>query len=152
MKTQKAHLARSVFAAASAGAVLIGGFLAGAAVASASSNEPVPAPSYQRNDAGMTYGSALDARTIEEIPDLIKAEATNGRIGYVKQAELDEVSGASVSNPEEALAWNKEVETRRTRGESIEIPVYLSDGVTQIGVFTIDTSGELVPAVVSHGK
>ncbi|MDR2722498.1 MAG: hypothetical protein LBB54_02035 [Cellulomonadaceae bacterium] len=100
----------------------------------------------------MTYGSALDARTIEEIPDLIKAEATNGRIGYVKQAELDEVSGASVSNPEEALAWNKEVETRRTRGESIEIPVYLSDGVTQIGVFTIDTSGELVPAVVSHGK
>lgn len=82
------------------------------------------------NANGQTYG-------IEDAgPDLVAVYATNGLQGYVFAAELAEADGTAAmggfSSPEEALAWQEE------RGnEPVSIPVYLSDGQTQVGEFIV---------------
>ncbi|MDM8084621.1 hypothetical protein QUV83_07600 [Cellulomonas cellasea] len=47
----------------------------------------------------------------ETEPDLIQAEATNGRVGYVRKAELDEANGStaaeSFTSPEDVLRWQE---------------------------------------------
>lgn len=90
---------------------------------------PKPAPDYPVNDRGQTYG--VDSERIEDEPDLIRAEATNGRVGYVMATDL---APPDFKSPEEAMAWSEEQENRSTP-ESV--PVYASDGKTLVGEFTI---------------
>ncbi|MBN9200014.1 hypothetical protein [Microbacterium aurantiacum] len=97
---------------------------------------PMPAPKYSMNAQGESYGTVVDARSPDEEPDLIQAEARNGQVGYVRKSELDAANGSSAmktfKSPEEALAWQRENE-----GKDVVIPVYLNDGVTIIGDFIV---------------
>jgi len=97
---------------------------------------PMPEPTYSVNSSGETFGSATEARSPKEEPALIQAEATNGKAGYVRKAELDAVNGAdamdSFKSPEDALAWQT-----ANQGKEFTIPVYLQDGVTVIGEFLV---------------
>jgi hypothetical protein len=82
------------------------------------------------NDRGESFGVEKD----DASPDLLAAYATNGQQGYIRVAELAAIDGSSVRNPKEAAAW----EENHPKGTSAEIPVYESDGVTEIGVFSIE--------------
>lgn len=87
------------------------------------------------NDDGQTYGST-DGVGRKDYPDLILVEASNGRQGYVENDVLNEVTGANVSSPAEAVAWQRKMDAA---GQASKwIPVYLSDGKTQIGTFEVD--------------
>ena len=57
------------------------------------------------NANDQTYGSSLFATCPEDEPDLILAEATNGKVGYISRVEAEAVDGSTVKTPEEALAW-----------------------------------------------
>ncbi|MDI6799550.1 MAG: hypothetical protein QMD53_02615 [Actinomycetota bacterium] len=82
---------------------------------------------WPKNNLGVTYGSGLDAVSPEDEPDLIKVEATNGKVGYAYRADLE---GPEPSSPAAAIAQQK-----AKKGKPDIIPVYEVDGVTQIGVF-----------------
>lgn len=92
-----------------------------------------PAPNYPRNAKGQTYGSALDARTPAEEPDLIEAIATNGRVGYVYRDELMGDVPTTLEEVRQHIANGQPSEPR-------VIPVYEDDGETQIGVFRMEDS------------
>lgn len=87
-------------------------------------SEPVDFPV---NAKGETYGSAINAMSPDEEPELIAAVATNGKSGYVRKSELDAADPAPISP--EAAATAKPV--RET------VPVYASDGSTVIGEFKV---------------
>lgn len=80
-----------------------------------------------------TYGTTGNP---EGEPDLIAVEATNGKLGYVYREELDEATGETAAreftSAEDALEWQE-----RNRGRTHTLPVYLSDGTTQIGEFQV---------------
>lgn len=104
--------------------------------------QPMPAPEYAENESGLTFGSAAEAASPDQEPDLIAAMATNGREGYVRKSDLDEANGsaaaAGFSSPEEALAWQAEQDALAERGGGDRtIPVYAQDGFTVIGEFLI---------------
>jgi hypothetical protein len=82
------------------------------------------------NARGQTFGVEND----DGSPDLVAAVATNGRQGYVLNSEL---LGPQPTSPADALAQNNAHPNGR------DIPVYESDGQTQIGTFHIGggTSG-----------
>jgi hypothetical protein len=82
---------------------------------------------YPQNEKGQTYGSALDAPSYEDEPDLIKAYGIDGTIGYVKKEDLD---GPEPKTPEEAVRLSNEAKPR-------EIPLYDVDGETIIGKFIV---------------
>jgi len=93
---------------------------------------PVTAPNYASNDAGQTYGSALDATSPDNEPDLIMVDASNGKTGYAKKTDLAAAEGTGFTSIDEAVKWSE--------GEGQKdhiVPVYLSDGKTQIGEFTV---------------
>lgn len=92
--------------------------------------------SFPVNAAGQTYGRSGGALDPTQEPDLILAEATNGKVGYVEKEALDEATGANVASPEEAIVWQ---EQQAARGP-VEIPVYESDGRTVVGAFQIQPS------------
>ncbi|MFC7471416.1 hypothetical protein ACFQVA_33725 [Actinomadura keratinilytica] len=48
------------------------------------------APAWPKNAKGETYGSGLEATSPRNAPDLIRAYTTEGKIGYVKRAELED--------------------------------------------------------------
>ena len=73
------------------------------------------------NAKGETYGVEVPGRGA---PDLIAVIATNGATGY---AYTNQMKGTDPTSPEEA-AKNLPKPQR-------EIPVYLSDGTTKVGVF-----------------
>lgn len=52
--------------------------------------------------------------------------------GYAYSSDIEAASGGQVKNPEEAGEW-----MRAHKGTYTDIPVYLSDGQTQIGVYRI---------------
>lgn len=117
------------------GVALAGGFhfasppqpLNPAAIPGGSPQPPAAASSlYPTNAKGQTYGPDLP---MAEEPDLIAATATNGRDGYVLRTDLE---GPVPSTPAEALRMQA-----AAAGNDREIPVYESDGTTQIGVFVI---------------
>lgn len=83
------------------------------------SNDPL----YELNPDGFRYGSGLFVD--EGFLDLIQAEATNGKIGYVWYDDLNEPA------PESPVAAANYVSTERF------IPVYEEDGRTVIGEFLI---------------
>lgn len=84
------------------------------------------------NEHGQTYGVMNERGT----PDLVAVIATNGREGYVLGTELDGATGVTAArdftSPEDALAWQEE-----RKGKVFILPVYESDGVTEIGEFVI---------------
>ncbi len=81
------------------------------------------------NARGLTYGPGPNALSPQDEPDLVLATATNGKDGYVLATDLE---GPTPSSPEEALAWQA-----ARAGKAWVIPVYQSDGITQIGVFEL---------------
>lgn len=82
-----------------------------------------PVPSWPVNDSGQTYGEQGDSPVA---PVLVRVMATNGKEGYAFSADLQ---GAQPTSPADAA---KNFSTPRP---SRQIPVYLSDGKTQIGFF-----------------
>lgn len=86
-------------------------------------------PSFDHNSQGLTYGVPEPGPHGE--PDLILAEATNGRTGYVY---ADDLAGPSFDTPEAAREYTEAV--ARTR-DSFVIPVYEVDGSTVIGEFIL---------------
>jgi len=121
-----AHLTRrAMIVSAAAIVVLVVGF---SAIAVASTRDS--ATKWPRNASGMTYGSGLDAQSPQDEPDLIKVEATNGKVGYSLRTDLE---GPEPKTPQEALR----IQAARA-GTAQEIPVYLSDGITKVGVFVIE--------------
>ncbi|AGL01883.1 hypothetical protein [Desulfoscipio gibsoniae] len=86
------------------------------------------APVYQINENGQTYGSAANATTEENEPDLILAEGEDGTIGYVLSKDLN---GKQPKTPKEAL------EIQRNTPSTRIIPLYDVDGKTVIGEFKI---------------
>lgn len=106
----------------------------GATLAFATADDDSPsstqkATEWPTNAEGLTYGSALDAVSAEDEPDLILAVATNGNVGYVLATDLD---GEEPQTPEEAIA-----QQAANAGKSRTIPVCEADGTTVIGHFVI---------------
>lgn len=121
---------RNRLIAAGAGGVLT---LVGALVFSASMASGAPAPTYPRNAKGQTYGSAADARSSSEEPDLILVMMSDGREGYVLKTDLE---GSMPKNPAEAVAMQKATDIQRSSGDiGRNIKVYASDGTTEVGLF-----------------
>lgn len=88
-----------------------------------------PAPNYQKNENGQTYGSAADAISPETEPELISAIGVDGTQGYVLKKDID---GEQPKSPKEAIA----IQNSRSPGGR-EIPLYDADGETVIGVFHV---------------
>lgn len=112
--------------------VILAGILAGTVVHGSvnsmlSTDKKIPSPNYPKNALGETYGSALDAKENEKEPDLIRAEAEDGTVGYVRKTELE---GPVPKTPEEALALQAKATDRY-------INVYESDGKTIVGKFKV---------------
>lgn len=105
--------------------------------------------SYPVNAAGDTYGSVLWSGDPATEPDLIQADTTTGVTGYVRRVDLDEADGSNVTTPDEALAFQEQVDELVASGvTSVFIPVYEADGRTVIGEFEISlvASGARWPA------
>lgn len=82
---------------------------------------------YEVNEFGLTFGRAGLVESVEMEPDLILAVATNGQVGYVYNDQLD----PPAKSPEQAEKVTQQSD------QGYQIPVYLSDGVTEIGVFQV---------------
>ncbi|WP_436739406.1 ATP-dependent Lon protease [Streptomyces sp. BBFR102] len=87
-------------------------------------------PAWPKNAKGETYGSGLEATTPKGGPDLIRAYTTEGEVGYVKRAELEDEPAPS--SPREAVALQREL-----AGEDRRIAVYDTDGTTVLGDFVV---------------
>lgn len=79
-------------------------------------------PDYPTNASGLTYGGAAAGSYPD--PDLIAVSGNCGHTGYALRWELDDPA-----------PWSPEA--GRDAGTPRTIPVYASDGVTQIDTFTI---------------
>lgn len=130
-------------AAALAALALGGAALAGAFDAQAPSplpSPPLPAKSaYPVNTNGQTYGAMQ--LSLYEVPDLIAVQATNGKTGYCLKGDL--MPSHTTSQPDEIAEENE----RSLEGYTI--PVYESDGFTQVGVFQVggpDSIGQVTAA------
>lgn len=87
-------------------------------------------PDYPVNENGETFGSGLDAASLEAEPDLIQAYGVDGTVGYVKSKDL---IGDVPKTPEEAISMQRRSEQEGGR----QIPLYAVDGKTVIGVFQV---------------
>lgn len=115
------------------GVVLVGGgFAAAPALGDLFTQSVAPSTAivgdeieFEVNANGETFGSPLNDR----VPDLIVARAEGGKIGYIRVSELEFARNLwrSTSDPNAVY----------------DIPVYESDGITEIGVFRVlkDTPG-----------
>lgn len=121
---------RAIVASGMGLAVGIGAVIAFSAVTGANDGLRVDGPSspteFPRNESGLTYGSALDATSPENEPDLIEAIGIDGTSGYVMKKDLEE---PTPSNPEEAARLKRTLRT---------IPLYDVEGKKVIGEFEID--------------
>ncbi len=81
---------------------------------------------YPTNDRGETYG--IQVKDLLDEPDLQLAENADGILGYVRQSEIN---APEPSTPEEAVQY-----TLARRGP-IVVNMYLQDGETVIGTFSI---------------
>ncbi len=115
-------------------------------IAVSSAPEVLPAPSstertdWPTNEKGETYGSSGLAKSYDDVPDLVQVMATNGKVGYAFRISLD--------NPPKAFEASSENEAN-LRGW--EVPVYESDGVTEIGVFTVGGPGSEIGGTKADG-
>jgi hypothetical protein len=106
---------------------------------------PAPSiePSFPTNASGQTYGNPDPRVGLDDYPDLLHVEATNGKTGYVDRHLLDELTGANLSSPDEAVEWQRQQDAA---GPGVTyIPVYESDGTTVIGEFPISRSSTTQP-------
>lgn len=84
------------------------------------------------NETGQTYGSG---DTDGDLPELVAVIANNGEIGYIPAAELE---GPALSHEEV-----KQLPIENINGQEVRttpdrtVPVFATDGVTEIGDFTI---------------
>ena len=76
------------------------------------------------NASGQTYGSTANGAS----PDLVAVVATNGKQGYVYATGI---AAPQPANPSQALAWQQSPQPAKV------VPVYESDGKTQIGEFPL---------------
>jgi hypothetical protein len=76
------------------------------------------------NADGQTYGSTANGAK----PDLVAVVATNGKQGYVYATGI---AASLPANPSQALAWQQTPQPPKV------VPVYESDGKTQIGEFAL---------------
>jgi len=68
---------------------------------------PSTLTAYPVNESGQTYGTLVDAESIGELPDLILAEATNGKTGCIYRTDFVETS-RQARNPQEAAVFMEE--------------------------------------------
>ncbi|PPH08583.1 peptidase M56 family protein [Rathayibacter sp. AY1G1] len=84
------------------------------------------------NEEGLTYGVINENGE----PDLIAVTADDGEQGYVRRSDLEDADGTtaqrSFTTPEDALEWQEQNE-----GIAHTIPVYVTDGTTRVGDFTV---------------
>lgn len=80
---------------------------------------------FPKNVRGETYGNALMAEVVGEMPDLQAAIGTNDQEGYVRTSDL---SHPKFETPQDALEWQK------TQPDSYYIPLYDFQG-NEIGSF-----------------
>jgi hypothetical protein len=87
------------------------------------------------NNGGDTYGVINENGE----PDLIAVITTDNKPGYVRRDDLHDADGTtaaeSFTSPEDALRWQEQ-----NAGIAHYIPVYESDGETQIGVFQVGSN------------
>lgn len=108
-----------------------------ASASSASNRSQQPAAVYPKDAKGLTYGSAVQANSPANEPDLIQVYATNGKTGYVYRTQLEPQSDPT--SPAQAVA---EQNARAAHAAVIKtIPVYASDGTTVIGSFSMSDEG-----------
>lgn len=92
-----------------------------------------PKPTYKTNAQGLTYGSAAEATSPADEPDLIAVEYEADRNGYVYKKDLDDAQGpGEYATPEEVLKWQE-----NDGQEARSVSVYEVDGKTVIGEFVI---------------
>jgi hypothetical protein len=114
--------------------------LVSAAATSTSTTVATVAPTYPVNSQGETYGSAANAPSPSQLPDLIRVRADNGQIGYITRAAF---LGPQLT-PQEVVTLPTD-----SRGNfvapSVVVPVFAQNGTTQVGTFTIQ-GGQESPA------
>ena len=91
--------------------------------------EPATTSPYPVNENGMTYGSGAHVDEDDPGPDLVAAQGTNGRCGFVRASDRQQDLPA---DPEEAAAATTGLDPAGR-----VIPLYARDGVTVIGTFRI---------------
>ena len=89
-------------------------------------------PPFPTNANGQTYGSDTNANSLRDSPDLVAVAGDCGAAGYVKATDLN---GPQPTSPADALRIQKE-----QQASPPVLPVYLSDGTTQVDTFTLATS------------
>lgn len=89
---------------------------------------------FPQNEEGQAYGSAAEAESFDDIPDLVSAVGVDGAKGYIKSSDM---FGDEPKNPQEAIERQK----NRIPGTRY-IPLYASDGETVIGKFKIEVPGD----------
>ena len=104
-------------------------------------SRPGPAKPFAVNANGQTYGSDAQSTSLATEPDLILAQGTNGKIGYVRKSDL---FGVMPRTPQAAVAGENPNGVQPVRA----IPLYASDGTTVIGTFIV--GGGHVQLIQSH--
>ncbi len=85
-----------------------------------------PDETYPTNDAGLTYGPDIkDNTNPAQGPDLIQVCNEDGQVGYIYASDIK----GGAQSLEEAISWEP---------RTYKVPMYLEDGKTVIGEFTID--------------
>ncbi len=106
-----------------------------ALLVSAATGAAISAPhyNYPKNAHGQSFGKApIDEAANESapiFPDLVAVVGDDGKEGYVRSADL-EGDGHEPATPEDAIAMQAKAHDR-------VLPVYESDGTTQIDTFTV---------------
>ena len=89
-------------------------------------SEVYPDTVYPVNEFGQTYGPDIKENTDpEKEPDLIQVCNEDGQVGYIYASHIK----GGAQSLEEAISWEPRTYT---------VPMYLEDGKTVIGEFTID--------------
>lgn len=89
---------------------------------------------YSVNRHGQTYGSAMGVSTPAQLPDLIQVQATNGATGYVTREDL--LGPSPTLN--QVLGYPRDSQGNFVAPQPAStIPVYASNGTTQVGVFPV---------------
>lgn len=96
-----------------------------------------PAPVYETNESGESYGSGLDAISRATQPDLIRAYGTDLQVGYVRPTDL--------YGPEPRSLQEADAMYRSSVGRETLIPLYSQDGKTVIGTFRVSAGSSVAP-------
>lgn len=86
------------------------------------------------NALGQTFGDGGRVESLEALPDLVGAVATNGKFGFIKKEDF---LGTPPASPDDVLKLpSTTVDGQKVfKSEQRTVPVYASDGVTVIGEF-----------------